>query len=64
MNERVEFCGREPRPNSGVPHPDEHSAIRWVSRDELEDLEWAEADVPVLPQVADLLSDRSRYSRL
>lgn len=32
----------------GELHPHEHSEIRWCSRDELKDLDWAEADLPIL----------------
>jgi 8-oxo-dGTP diphosphatase len=35
---------------SGVPHPHEHSEIRWCGPGELEALDWAEADVPVLAE--------------
>ena len=33
----------------------EHEAIRWVGVDEIDDLDWAEADVPVIPAVKALL---------
>jgi 8-oxo-dGTP diphosphatase len=33
---------------SGDPHPHEHSEIRWCSPDELKELDWAEADLPIL----------------
>jgi 8-oxo-dGTP diphosphatase len=32
----------------GELHPHEHSEIRWCSRDQLKDLDWAEADLPIL----------------
>lgn len=35
---------------SGDPHPHEHSEIRWCGREELQALEWAEADVPILAE--------------
>lgn len=35
----------------GVPHPHEHAEIRWVTMDEAADLDWAEADVPVLAEL-------------
>ena len=34
----------------------EHSEARWVSAAELAELEWAEADVPVLPKLRPLLA--------
>lgn len=34
----------------------EHSEARWVSAAELDGLDWAEADVPVLPQLRALLA--------
>lgn len=33
----------------------EHETIRWVGADEIERLDWAEADVPVIPAVRALL---------
>lgn len=35
---------------SGTPHPHEHSEIRWCDREELQALDWAEADVPILAE--------------
>ena len=32
------------------PHPHEHSEIRWCAPDELAELDWAEADVPILAE--------------
>ncbi len=34
----------------------EHSEARWVSAAELDALDWAEADVPVLPRLRALLA--------
>jgi 8-oxo-dGTP diphosphatase len=34
-----------------VLHAKEHSEIRWVAESELTDLDWAEADVPIVPEV-------------
>jgi 8-oxo-dGTP diphosphatase len=34
----------------------EHARARWLSADELPELDWAEADVPALPAVAAWLS--------
>ena len=33
----------------------EHSEVRWATPDELLDFDWAEADVPSVPQVAEWL---------
>ena len=38
------------RIQSGTPHPHEHSDIRWCEVDELGELDWAEADVPILAE--------------
>jgi len=32
----------------GEPQPLEHEEIRWANREELMDLDWAEADIPVV----------------
>ena len=32
----------------GDPHPHEHAAIRWVPLSDLGNLDWAEADVPIV----------------
>jgi 5,10-methenyltetrahydrofolate synthetase len=37
------------------PHPTEHDAVRWLARDELDRVDWAPADVPLLEAVAALL---------
>lgn len=34
---------------SGRPQPSEHSKIRWISATEIDELEWPEADRPILP---------------
>ena len=41
---------------SGSLLPHEHHQIRWVDAEELMRLDWAEADIPVLPAVQDLLN--------
>jgi 8-oxo-dGTP diphosphatase len=33
----------------------EHAAVRWVGADELDRLDWAEADVPVVGRVRELM---------
>jgi 8-oxo-dGTP diphosphatase len=40
---------------SGTPHPHEHAEVRWVGQGELDDLDWAPADVPLLGAVAAFL---------
>ena len=39
---------------SGIQHPD-HSAIKWVNEDDLFDLDWAPADVPILGDLCKLV---------
>ena len=39
----------------GDPVPSEHDAVRWLRADQLDAVTWAEADVPFLPAVRDLL---------
>ncbi|QJE96718.1 (deoxy)nucleoside triphosphate pyrophosphohydrolase [Luteolibacter luteus] len=34
----------------GQPHPHEHEEIRWCDAEELGELDWAEADVPILAE--------------
>jgi 8-oxo-dGTP diphosphatase len=43
------------RLESGEPVAHEHAEIRWVSAEELEDLDWIPADRPLLPAVRPLL---------
>jgi 8-oxo-dGTP diphosphatase len=40
----------------GTPHPHEHAEVRWVAASELDGLEWAPADVPLLEAVRALLA--------
>ncbi len=37
----------------GDPVPDEHDAVRWLRADELDEVVWAEADVPFLDRLRD-----------
>ena len=39
----------------GSLHRREHAASRWIGHDEVAELDWAEADVPVLPALRRLL---------
>ena len=41
---------------SGKPVAHEHAALRWVTADELDDVEWIAADRPLLPAVRTLLT--------
>lgn len=36
--------------NSGTPKPLEHSQIQWINLVEANDLDWAEADLPIIQQ--------------
>ena len=39
----------------GDPVPTEHDAVRWLRADQLDEVTWAEADVPFLDPVRRLL---------
>lgn len=41
---------------SGEPQLTEHEEVRWISPDELRDLEWAPADVPAVNLIVEQLS--------
>ncbi|WP_091764855.1 (deoxy)nucleoside triphosphate pyrophosphohydrolase [Blastococcus aurantiacus] len=41
---------------SGEPVAHEHAALRWVTADELDDVDWIAADRPLLPAVRTLLT--------
>lgn len=43
------------RLRAGPPAPREHAELRWVTADELADLDWAPADLPLLGPLAALL---------
>jgi len=36
---------------SGVPQPREHQALRWLARDELDDVPWIAADRPLVQRL-------------
>ena len=36
---------------AGTPHPAEHDEIRWCTREEMEHLQWAPADLPILAEL-------------
>ncbi len=42
---------------SGTPTPLEHHALLWVTADRLAELDWADADVPLVSEVQGLLED-------
>ncbi|MEU9888226.1 (deoxy)nucleoside triphosphate pyrophosphohydrolase [Sphaerisporangium sp. NPDC051011] len=42
---------------SGDPHPHEHLALRWMTRDELFDIPWLPADLPIVQAVQDLIPE-------
>lgn len=46
----------------GEPVAHEHDAMRWLSADELDDVPWIPADVPVLSVLSDQLRGMSRPS--
>ena len=46
------------RLDGGDPVALEHAALRWVGADELADLDWIDADRPLLPAVRTLLATR------
>jgi len=41
----------------GDPVPTEHDAVRWLRADQLDDVRWAEADLPFLDHVRRLLDE-------
>jgi 8-oxo-dGTP diphosphatase len=43
---------------AGDPVPHEHDAVRWLGADELDDVDWLDADRPFLAELRDLLSGR------
>lgn len=47
---------------SGEPQAIEHRQLRWCSADELDSLDWADADIPVVPVLRARLSDLRRKS--
>ena len=43
---------------SGIPTLSEHAEIKWVSREELPDLDWAPADIPAIEKLTNLISKK------
>jgi mutator protein MutT len=48
----------------GEPEPVEHDTVRWLAVEELDDVEWLEADRPFLPEVDALLTELGRRLRV
>ena len=42
------------------PEPVEHAALRWLSLEELHDIDWLPADLPVVERIAVLMLDRQQ----
>ncbi len=45
---------------AGEPQAREHDALRWITIDEISLLDWALADVPVLPLLARRMRDQNK----
>lgn len=43
----------------GEPQAREHLELRWIGADEIDDLDWADADVPLLPVLRARLAQRT-----
>ncbi|RJQ71490.1 (deoxy)nucleoside triphosphate pyrophosphohydrolase [Pseudonocardiaceae bacterium YIM PH 21723] len=50
-------------PGSAAPQALEHLALRWLSADELDDVDWLDADWALLPDLRKLLNSPSRPTR-
>jgi 8-oxo-dGTP diphosphatase len=48
---------------SGTPTPREHASVRWLRAEELAALDWADADVPIVGEVAARLRAEASASR-
>jgi len=42
---------------AGEPEPHEHDAVRWLSADELDDVDWLEPDRPFLAELRTVLEE-------
>jgi 8-oxo-dGTP diphosphatase len=51
INEHLQLRVVTARLVAGDPVPHEHDAVRWLRADELDELTWAEADVPFLDRL-------------
>jgi len=54
INDDLALCVVLARIVDGDPVPHEHDAVRWLRADELDELAWAEADVPFLDRLRGL----------
>jgi len=45
---------------SGDPEPTEHDELRWLAAEELAEVDWLDADLPFLPELAEVLGDHAR----
>lgn len=59
MGRRVRLDVYAARVTVGEPSPREHAELLWTAPDRLSGLDWAPADVPVVPEVARWLRRRS-----
>ncbi len=46
---RIQLDVYRARMRSGTPSPREHAELRWIGPDEIDALQWAAADIPILP---------------
>ena len=52
----IELVAYTARLLEGVPYPVQHAELRWVTASELDQLHWADADLPLLPALRDTIS--------
>lgn len=52
----IELVAYTARLLDGDPRPAEHAEIRWVAANELHQLRWADADLPLIPLLRDTIS--------
>jgi 8-oxo-dGTP diphosphatase len=58
LGERFEMLVWIARVEAGEPQPlEDHDELRWLGRDELYDVPWLPADLPIVDVVADRLTD-------
>jgi 8-oxo-dGTP diphosphatase len=54
ISEELRLLAVTARLVEGDPVPHEHDAVRWLRADQLDEVTWAEADVPFLDQLREL----------